>query len=60
MDDRAEQTTATVSASPVAYDPPRLTPIGTLQDLLAGLGTAACDGPIAQQGPDPISPACAE
>lgn len=32
------------------YEPPRLTPIGNLRDLLAGGGSLPCDGGILDPG----------
>jgi len=37
------------------YEPPRLTPIGNLRDLLAGPGSLPCDGGAIQNGPDPAT-----
>jgi hypothetical protein len=56
MDERSEAVSAVpAEGSSVAYEPPRLTPIGNLHDLLAGIGSNPCDAGEIATGPDPIS-----
>jgi hypothetical protein len=43
-----------VANQSAAYEPPRLTAIGNLRDLLAGTGSLPCDGEVQNPGPDPF------
>jgi hypothetical protein len=56
MSDKADNAILVpASGTGLSYEPPRLTPLGTLSDLLAGVGTNPCDGMSIQAGPDPAS-----
>jgi hypothetical protein len=41
----------------LTYEPPVITPMGSLHDLLAGGGSQGCDSCSPEAGPDPF-PAC--
>jgi hypothetical protein len=42
-----------------SYEPPRLTAIGNLHDLLAGGGSLGCDAGVFEPGPLPFNdPTC--
>jgi hypothetical protein len=52
---------AEVHGEALPYEPPVLTPIGSLHDLLAGSGSLACDNHVIQKGPTaaiPTPPFC--
>jgi hypothetical protein len=42
----------------IPYEPPVLSPVGDLRDLLAGSGSQGCDGGCIDPGPDPFPAAC--
>lgn len=59
--DGSTEGVAKVSGDPLPYEPPVLTAIGSLHDLLAGGGSQGCDNHTIQAGPTaaiPVPPFC--
>jgi hypothetical protein len=59
--DGSSEDVAKINGAPLPYEPPVLTAIGSLHDLLAGGGTQACDNSTISAGPTaaiPVPPFC--